>query len=109
MNTFFKSQFSFYLTVSMRYSRAKNSKINRLRKRRLRIIYWDKQSSFEILLKIKDSTCKALKYRTPYVPLIVIELFEQKNEQHYYLRNNAQFTVPPIRTVYHGSKIIPRT
>ena len=37
--------------------------------------------------------------------LIVTELFEQRNEQHYNLRNNSQF-LPPIRTVHHGSESI---
>ena len=39
-------------------------------------------------------------------PLIVTELFKQMNEQHYDLRKNSQFTIPPIRTVYHGSESI---
>ena len=37
-------------------------------------------------------------------PLIVTDLFEQRNEQHYDLRSNSQFTIPPIRTLYHGSE-----
>ena len=41
-----------------------------------------------------------------YVLLIVTELFKQRNEQHYDLRKNSQFTIPPIRTVYHGSESI---
>ena len=39
-------------------------------------------------------------------PLSVRELFEQSNEKHYDLRKNSQFTVPPLRTVYHGSESI---
>ena len=36
--------------------------------------------------------------------LIVTKLFEQRNEQHYDLGNNSQFTIPSIRTVYHESE-----
>ena len=39
-------------------------------------------------------------------PLIVIELFEQRNEQHYDLRKDSPFTITPIRTAYHGSESI---
>ena len=47
------------------------------------------------------------KYRETLIsPLIVTERFEQRNEQHYDLRKNSQFTIPPIRTVYHGSESI---
>ena len=38
--------------------------------------------------------------------LIVTELFEQRNEQHYNLRKNSQFTMRPIRSVYDGSESI---
>ena len=46
------------------------------------------------------------KIKNDLSPLIVTERFEQRNEQHYNLRKNSQFTIPPIRTVYHGSKSI---
>ena len=39
-------------------------------------------------------------------PLIITELFEQKNEQHYDHRKNSQFIIPPTKTVYHGSESI---
>ena len=31
---------------------------------------------------------------------------EPRNEQHYDLRKNSQFNIPPIRTVHHGSESI---
>ena len=46
------------------------------------------------------------KIKNDLSPLIVTELFEQINEQHYRLRKNSQFTIPPIRTAYHGSESI---
>ena len=117
MNAFFKSQFSYCPLVSMCHSRANNDKINRLHERCLRIIYSDKQSSFETLLE-KDGSVSVhnrnlqilatemYKIKNDLSPLIVTELFEQRNEQHYDLRKNSQFTIPPIRTVYHGSESI---
>ena len=117
MNAFFKSQFSYCSLVWMCHSRANNGKINRLHERCLRIIYSDKQSSFETLLE-KDGSVSVhnrnlqilatemYKIKNDLSPLIVTELFEQRNEQHYDLRKNSQFTIPPIRTVYHGSESI---
>ena len=117
MNAFFKSQFSCCPLVWMCHSRANNGKINRLHERFLRIIYSDKQSSFETLLE-KDSSVSVhnrnlqilatemYKIKNDLSPLIVTELFEQKYEQYYDLRNNSPFTMPPIRTVYHGSESI---
>ena len=55
MNAFFNSQFSYCPLIWMCHSRIINKKINRLHERCLRIIYCDKQSSFEELLE-KDSS-----------------------------------------------------
>ena len=46
------------------------------------------------------------KIKNDLSPLIVTELFEQRNEQHYDLRKYSQFTIPSIRTVCHGSESI---
>ena len=117
MSAFFKSQFSYCHLVWMCHSRASNGKINRLRERCLRIIYSYKQSSFETLLEIDGSfsvynrnleilATEMHKIKNDLSPLIDTELFEQRNEQHYDLRKNSQFTIPPIKTVYHGSESI---
>ena len=101
----------------MCHSRANNGKINRLHKRCLQIIYSDKQSSFETLLEkygsvsVHNRNCLILAsemYTTKndLTPLIVTEFFEQRNEQHYDLRKNFQFIIPPVRTVYHESESI---
>ena len=115
MDGFFKSQFSYCPFVC--HSRANNGKINRLQERCLRIIYSDKQSFFETLWE-KDGTVsvhnrnlqilttKMHKIKNDLSPLIITELFEQRNEQHCDLRKNSQFTIPPIRTVYHVSESI---
>ena len=46
------------------------------------------------------------KIKNDLSPLIVLELFEQRNEQHYDPRKKSQFTIPPIRTVYHAGFIV---
>ena len=51
MNVFFKSQFSYCPIVRMCHSCPNSGKINRLHERCLRIIYSNKQSSFETLLE----------------------------------------------------------
>ena len=118
MNAFFKSQFSYCPLVWMCHSRANNDKINRLHERCLRIMYSDKRSLFETLLEKDDSVSvhnqnlqilatEMYKIKNDLSPLIFTELFEQRNEQHYDLRKNSQFTKPPVRTVYHGSESIP--
>ena len=117
MNAFFKSQSSYCPLVWLCHSRANNSKINRLHERCLRIIYSDKQSSFEELLE-KDG-CVSIPQRNLQVlatemhkvrkglsPAIITELFEHTEEHYYNLRNNAEFAIPAIRTVYHGSESI---
>ena len=55
MNAFFISQFSYCPPVWMCHSRTNNSKINRLHERCLRLVYNDKQSSFNELLE-KDGS-----------------------------------------------------
>ena len=85
---------------------ANNRKI--LHKRSMRILYSDKLPSFEILLEnngsvsISNRNLQILatgmyKIKNVLYSLIVTEPFEQRNEQHYDLRNNAQFTIFPIR------------
>ena len=117
MNAFFKSQFSYCPLVWMCHSRANNSKISRLHERCLRIMYSDKQSSFEALLEkdgsisihnrnIQILATEMFKIKNDLSPEIMTELFEQRNEHHYNLRNNVHFITPQIRTVYHGSESI---
>ena len=55
MNSFFKTQFNCCPLIWMCQSRENNRKINRLYERFLRIIYNDKQSSFNELLEKNSS------------------------------------------------------
>ena len=76
-----------------------NGKINRLHERCLQIIYSDKRSPFKTPLE-KDGSVSVhnqnlqilatemYKIKNGISPLIVTELFKQRNEQHYDLKNN---------------------
>ena len=105
MNAFFKSQFSYCPLVSMCHSCC------------LWVIYSDKQSSFEMLLErggcvpvhnrnLQILAMEMYEIKNDLSPLIVTELFEWRNEQHYDLRKYFQLTIPHIRPVYHGSESI---
>ena len=109
MNAFFKSQFSYFPLVGMCHSRANNGKINRLHERCLRIIHSDKQSLFEMLLENDGSASlhnrnlqilatEMYKIKNNVLsPLIVTELFEQRNEQHYDLRKKLSVHYTSIK------------
>ena len=90
----------------MCHSRPNNSKINTLHERCLRIIYSDKQSLYETSVSIHNRNLQFLATEMYKVskglspPMI---LFKPWDEQHYNLRNNAELTIPVIKTVYHGS------
>ena len=114
MNAFVKSKFSYLPLVWMCHSRANNGKITRLHERYLRIIYSNKQSPFETLLE-KDSSVSVHNQNLQILATemykindlshsIVTEPFEHKKGQFYNLRMNSHFTIPSIRTAYHGRK-----
>ena len=95
------------------YSRANNSKPNRLHERCSQIIYSDTQSLFETLLEkdrsvyihyrnLQIHATEMYEIKNDLSPLIVTELFEQ----HCDLTNNTQVTIAPTRTVFHRSESI---
>ena len=116
MNAFFKSQFSYCPLIWMCHSRIINKKINRLHERCLRIIYCDKQSSFEELLE-KDSSVsihvrniqilatEMYKVTKGMSPPQITELFPRRNES-YNLRHNAEFLQPLVNSVRCGTESI---
>ena len=75
-NAFFKSQFSYCPLVWMCHSHANNGKINRLHERCLRIIYSDKQSSFETLLE-KDGSVSV---HNRNLQILATEMYKIKND-----------------------------
>ena len=99
----------------MCHSRKYNNKINRLHERCLRIIYSDKKSTFDELLKKDGSVSihtrnlqflaiEMYKVKNDLVPLIVQDLFQVRETCHYNLRSQSYFTQPRIKSVNHGSR-----
>ena len=116
MNSFFKTQFNYCPLMWMCDSRENNRKINRLHERCLRSIHNGKQSSFNELLE-KDG-CVLIHERN--LQVLVTEMYKASNglstplmkdifpinRNPYNLRQNSQFSRPPLHTVYHGTKSI---
>ena len=117
MNSFFNAQFNYCPLVWMLHSRRNNSIIRNLHERCLRLIYNDKNSSYEELLtkdgsvSIHHRNIDALvtgfyKIENGLSPELFTEIFARETEPHYNLRRCSDFRIPSIRTVYHGSESI---
>eukprot|EP00794_Sanderia_malayensis_P004329 gene4329-4902_t len=90
-------------------------KVERMQEKAMKIIYYDKSSSYEQLLKraklptlqnrrIQDIAILMYKVKHELVPEYISKLFEMPN-QHYALRNN-DFVIPRYRTVMNGKHSI---
>ena len=117
MNAFFNSQFSYCPLIWMCHSRIINKKINRLHERCLRIIYCDKQSSFEELLEkdrsisiyernIQILATEMYKVSNGMPPPQITELFAQRNEHPYILRRKTNFLQPFVNSVRCGTESV---
>ena len=113
MNAFFDSQFNYCPVIWMFHSRSLNNKINRLHERCLRIIYSDKNSSFEELLEKDNSvsihhrnihrlSIEMYKVVHGIAPEIMNDIFQLREEPHYNLRYTSQFNFPTIHSVNYG-------
>jgi len=117
MNAFFTSQFNYCPLVWMCHSRKNNRKINRLHERCLRTIYNDKQSTFNELLEKDGSVSihirniqilgtEMFKMSKGLSPPIMENVFTLREENHYNLRQNSQFSRPFVRSVFYGTESI---
>ena len=117
MNSFFNAQFNYCPLVWMLHSRKNNNIIRNLHERYLRLIYNDKNSSYEELLtkdssvsihnrNIQDLATEFYKIKNGLSPELFTEIFARETESHYNLRRCNNFRIPSIRTVYHGSESI---
>ena len=116
MNTFIKSQFNYCPLIWMFHSRILNNKINKLHERALRIVYNEKNLTFEELLQKDNSItvhdrnlCKLAieMYKAKHClsPLPMQELFSTQANTHD-LRNNRPWEMTRTRTVSHGIETI---
>ena len=113
MNEFFNSQLSYCSLISMFHSRIINKKINRLHEKCLRIIYRNKQSSFEELLEkvssvsernIRILATEMYKVTKGMSPPQITELFARKNEHPHNLIHKAKFLQSFINTLCCGTE-----
>ena len=88
-----------------------------LHERCLRIIYNNKQSSFNELLNkdssvsihirnIKRFTTEMFKFYKGLSPHIVDNVFKLKTENMHNLRQVSKFSRPTVKTIYHGTESI---
>ena len=101
----------------MLHSRSNNNKIKNLHESCLRIVYQDKQSSYERLL-VKDGRAsmhhrniqalaiEMYKINNDLSTEILSNIFTQRTHNHYSLQIPSDFQIPFVRTVYHGTESI---
>ena len=117
MNSFFNAQFGYCPLVWMFCSRSINNKINSLHERCLRLIYNDKSSSFDELLKFDKSVTihqrnlqklalEMFKVLNSSSPEIMKEVFPLNTCNNYDLRHTRQFLARPVKSVYYGTESI---
>ena len=117
MNSFFNAQFGYCPLVWMFCSRSINNKINSLHERCLRLIYNDKSSSFNELLKFDKSVTihqrnlqklalEMFKVLNSSSPEIMKEVFPLNTCNNYDPRHPRQFLARPVKSVYYGTESI---
>ena len=101
MNAFITSQFGYCPLVWMFHSREMNNRINRIHERSLRIVYKNKQSTFQELLdrdkyvtvhhsNIRKLAIEIFKVKNNLSPEILNDVFEIVDSS-YYLRKDTVF------------------
>ena len=116
MKTFIMSQFSYCPLVWMCHSRTLNNKINKLHEKVLRLVYDDRQSTFEELLNLDKSltihqrnlqvlATDLYKVHHGLAPELMNDIFKNRNVK-YNFRKNSTFETRNIRSVYYGSESI---
>ena len=94
----------------MRHDRMLNNRINRLDERCLRIIYYDKHTSFKELLEKDKSVSihqknlqvlamEMFKTYREISPEIMQDIFSIRKQGHYNLRNISDFIIPRVKSV----------
>ena len=118
INAFFYSQFNYCQLVWMCHNRTNNNKINRLHERCLRLIYNDKKTTFDDLLKkdgsvsihyknLRTLAIELFKVYKGYSPVIFSETFPTKQKSQYNMRNHSYFAMPRAKTVNYGFECLP--
>ena len=115
INSFFKSLFNYCPLVWMCHNRSYNNRINRLHERSLRMMYNDKRSSFEDLLRKDGSVSihvkniqflmiEMFKVKNKLAPAPLYEVFKVNTTSSYNLRTVSDFELPRVRTTNFGTE-----
>ena len=116
MNSFFNAQFNYCPLIWMLHSRKNNNKIKYLHERCLRLFYSDKKSSYENPLEkdhsvsihhknIQALAIEMFKVKNKLCPEITSNIFMERTNNHYNLRNPSYFITPQVNSVYHEQKV----
>ena len=116
MKAFIMSQFSYCPLVWMCHSRTLNNKINKLHERALRLVYDDRQSTFEELLNIDKSV--TIHHRNLQVLATELykvhhglaaepmnDIFKIRNVTYNFTKNST-FETKNIKSVYYGLETV---
>ena len=114
MKAFVMSQFSYCPLVWMCHNRTLNNKINKLHERVSRLVFDDRQSTFEELINIDKSgtihyrnlqvlATELYKVRHGLAPELTKDIFKKRNVT-YNFRKNSTFETRNINSVYYGSE-----
>ena len=112
MNSFFNAQFNYCRLIWMVHSRKNKNKNKHLHERCLRVIYSDKKSSYENLLEKDNSVSihhkniqalaiEMFKVKHKLCPEITGDIFMERTNNQYNLRNRANFITPQVHNVFH--------
>ena len=111
LKCFIESQFNYCPLIWMCHSRALNNKINKLHERALRLVYTDKNLTFEQMLEkdgsvtihqrnLQKLATEMYKVKNGLSPKIMADLFTLKNH------GNSDFVIPQVKTVNRGIETI---
>ena len=109
MNSFFNAQFNYCPLIWMLHSRKNNNKIKHLHERCLRLIYSNKRSSYKNLLvsihhkNIQVLAIEMFKVKHKLCPEITADIFMERTNNQYNLRNRPDFITPYVHSVFHGT------
>ena len=117
IKAFIHSQFGYCPLVWMNHSRKLNNRINRIHERALRVVYNDKNATFDELLtkdnsvKVHDRNLQVLvtemfKVKLGISPVIMNEIFQIRS-CNYNTRNFSEFQSHCVKTVHYGTETVP--